>query len=103
MATTDGYAADPNEVTAILATDLDEVDRSDPTLLYMRATQLSARYAALLAEVGRLRAEAVVALYDGGRGGSYASVGNHLGLTRGRVQQFVERQSQRPDRTPGSQ
>jgi DNA-directed RNA polymerase specialized sigma24 family protein len=90
MATIDGYEADPDEVAAILAAELDDEDRADPTLLYVRATALSARHTQLLAELSKLRAQAVARIYRDSPGASYADVGAKLGISRGRVQQFVE-------------
>ena len=88
--TTDSYDADSDEVASILAADLDDEDRADPTLLYVRATQLSARYTEVLAELAKLRAQAVARIYHDSPSDSYADVGAKLGISPGRVQQFVE-------------
>lgn len=88
MAATDGYAPDPAEVAAILAGDIDGEDHSDPTLLYLRATQLHTRYTAVCAELTQLRADAAAALHRDGM--SYAQISAHLGPSRPRVQQLVQ-------------
>jgi DNA-directed RNA polymerase specialized sigma24 family protein len=87
MATTDGYEADLLEVQAMLDQEIDAEDRDDPTLLYVRATQLHARYTAALAELTRLRAEAVHRMNLAGS--SYAQIAATTGLSKPRVQQLV--------------
>lgn len=83
----DGYEADPADVQAMLDQEIDAEDRSDPTLLYVRATQLTARYSTALAELTKLRAEAVHRMHRAGS--SYAQIAATTGLSRARVQQMV--------------
>jgi len=82
-----GYEAEPAEVTAIIASLVDEEDRTDPTILYMRATKLLATYTDVLAELKLLRAQAVAAIAADTQ--SYARTAEHLGLSKPRVQQLV--------------
>lgn len=88
MATVDGYEADPADVQAILTMQIGVTTRDDPTLLYVRATQLRARYAAVCAELEGLRAEAVHRMHQGGS--SYAEIARTTGLSRARVQQLAQ-------------
>ena len=88
--TIDGYAPDPEETAAILAEEIDVEDLADPTLLYVRASQLQARYAALAAEATRLRREAIQRLHDGGKGMSLQAIADHLGISKPRAQQLAK-------------
>lgn len=89
MSTIDGYEADPNEADAVLDSFLDEEDRRDPTLLYLRATRLEALFREVLRRVAAERAKAVARLHTDMR--SLARVAEHLGVSRPRAQQLVER------------
>lgn len=86
--TIDGYEADPDDVAAMLDQEIDAEDRDDPTLLYVRATQVAARYTAALAELTKVRAEAVHRMSLAGS--SYAQIARTTGLSRPRVQQLVQ-------------
>lgn len=86
MPVIDGYEADPVEVQAILDEAIDEEDLSDPTLLYVRATKLQVLYTAVVAELGKLRGQAAVRL---NQDMSYDAIGDHLGISKPRVQQLV--------------
>lgn len=90
MTSTD-YEADSAEVAAILDADIDDEDRADPTLLYIRATQLRARYDAVCAELETVRAQAVQQMSADGM--SYRQIAAHVGLSVPRVQQMVKRQN----------
>ena len=89
MRHTDGYAAESEEVRALVEQQIDVEDLADPTLLYVRATKLHATFTAAAAECTRLRAEAAARLHTDGM--SYARIAAHLGgMSRGRAQQLVE-------------
>ncbi len=87
MAVTDGYKTEPSDVQAILDQDIDAEDRDDPTLLYVRATQLTARYTAVLLELTKIRAEAVHRMSLAGS--SYRQIARTTGLSVARVQQMA--------------
>lgn len=91
MSDAPGYAADPDELAALLTTvvgtrSVDEVDES-------WYAWLSGRQALLQAAVDRVSHQraALVALMHSEVGQSYATVAARTGLSRARVQQLVER------------
>ena len=91
MAAIDGYEADPAEVRALIDQQVDVEDLADPTLLYVRATQLHVLHTAIANELAQLRAEAAGRLHADGM--SYARIAAHLGMSRGRAQQLVGKSS----------
>lgn len=82
----DGYEAEPEEVAAIIAAEIDDEDRADPTLLYLRATKLQVLLTAVCRELGKVRGQAAVQL---NADMSYDEIAEHLGISKGRVQQLV--------------
>lgn len=89
MATdTSGYEAEPIDVAA-------ETrwlrDFPDPLERYQRATAAQAHHEAVVSELARVRDAAIVQMHDSGL--SYGKIGELVGLSRGRVQQFIERRA----------
>lgn len=89
MTTVDGYGASSEYVAYIISTEIGEEDRSDPTLLYLRATQLKARHDAVNAELEKLRGLACARMNDGGM--SYRAIAEHVGISSARVQQLINK------------
>jgi len=87
MTSTDGYEADPREVAALVEREVDAEDRSDPTMLYVRASALHAHHTAVAREMTKLRAQAVLRLSQ--QGMSYEAIAAHLKISKPRVQQLV--------------
>jgi hypothetical protein len=83
----DGYEADPDDVAAIVATEVDDEDRSDPTLLYVRAAKVQVLHTAVAREMTSLKAQACLQLKHSGE--SYASIAAHLGISKPYVQQLI--------------
>ena len=88
MADIDGYAADPDEVKAIVNEAVDLEDLADPTLLYIRGSQIRALHTAVAAEGGRLCREAVQRLQADGM--SLQAIADHLGISKPRAQQLAK-------------
>lgn len=83
----DGYEADPDDVSAILAATFDEDDQRDPMIGYMTATKALALYEAVAVELRGARALAVKALADET---SYQKTADLLGLHKSRIGVLVQ-------------
>ncbi|MEU6261805.1 hypothetical protein [Saccharopolyspora shandongensis] len=83
-----GYEADSEAVAAIVASLFDDEDHADPSRLYARATSLLATYTDVLDEIRQIRAWAVAEINADIN--SFSKTGALLGLSKARVQQFVE-------------
>lgn len=87
--TTTGYAPEPADVAAHLATLDDNVWGGDPLPAYLEATRAQALHQAVAAAIADRRAVLLARMHDGGA--SYRQIADVTGLTRARVQQLVER------------
>lgn len=85
-----GYEAESADVAGDVVAILDGWD--DPVARYARATAAQAHHQAVVEALAAERARIAAALWDGGKGLSYAKLADALQLgTRARAQQLVER------------
>jgi DNA-directed RNA polymerase specialized sigma24 family protein len=98
-APTTGYEPDPADVAEYLDALDDTAWGGDPLPAYLEATRAQVLHQAVAAAIADRRAELLARVHA--NGASYQTIADMVGLTRGRVQQLVERGRVAPEAPDG--